>query len=330
MVKNLEPDDFIDNSGKPINRGQNNRPHDSDAKYTPEEEAHYQSYIEEGRELISKFLPGDENKSARTEAYKKLPSKAKFIGEYRNQQSKKQTPDRQQIRSTFIQKITKTLIKSTDSGIKYILFICIVMSILALLFPPWIYTFQRPGMGKISKPAGFGFILSPPTPERLGPFYGISIDTTRLMIEFVIIISIAWLIAWLLPRVRLIKNSTVSIFIFIFIPSMLCGTILTTWGFRFYRANTGEQTTSVQKVEDVRTNPETSIPHTELSSFNPLKPPKNSETYLYTYYDRQGRLVINNLPPNYVQNQGLTLKHVGIGRVRLQTAPDAIKQEASK
>ncbi len=40
-------------------------------------------------------------------------------------------------------------------------------------------------------------------------------------------------------------------------------------------------------------------------------------TYLYTYYDRNGNVVINNLPPGYMQGQGLTLKHVGVGHVRL-------------
>jgi hypothetical protein len=40
-------------------------------------------------------------------------------------------------------------------------------------------------------------------------------------------------------------------------------------------------------------------------------------TYLYTYYDRRGNMVINNLPPSYVQGQGLTLKHVGVGHIRL-------------
>lgn len=43
--------------------------------------------------------------------------------------------------------------------------------------------------------------------------------------------------------------------------------------------------------------------------------PRN--TYLYTYYDRSGRMVINNLPPSAVQGQGLQLKHVGVGQVRL-------------
>jgi len=40
-------------------------------------------------------------------------------------------------------------------------------------------------------------------------------------------------------------------------------------------------------------------------------------TYLYTYYDRNGNVVINNLPPGFMQGQGLTLKHVGVGHVRL-------------
>lgn len=41
------------------------------------------------------------------------------------------------------------------------------------------------------------------------------------------------------------------------------------------------------------------------------------KTYLYTYYDRNGRIVINNMPPSYLQGQGLTLKRVGVGHVKL-------------
>ncbi|MDR3683037.1 MAG: transglycosylase SLT domain-containing protein, partial [Geothrix sp.] len=51
---------------------------------------------------------------------------------------------------------------------------------------------------------------------------------------------------------------------------------------------------------------------------DPVKP---GVTYLYTYYDRQGRLVINNLPPAYMKGQGLVLKHVGVGKVRLAISP---------
>lgn len=46
-------------------------------------------------------------------------------------------------------------------------------------------------------------------------------------------------------------------------------------------------------------------------------PRGGGKTYLYTYYDKNGGLVINNLPPSYVKNQGLTLKSVGVGHIRL-------------
>lgn len=51
----------------------------------------------------------------------------------------------------------------------------------------------------------------------------------------------------------------------------------------------------------------------------PARAPKvqRGSTYLYTYTDRDGRLVINNLPPSSVSGQGLVLKHVGVGHIRL-------------
>jgi hypothetical protein len=44
---------------------------------------------------------------------------------------------------------------------------------------------------------------------------------------------------------------------------------------------------------------------------------KGGTTYLYTYMDRNGNTVINNMPPSYLRGQGLTLRHVGVGHVRL-------------
>jgi hypothetical protein len=41
------------------------------------------------------------------------------------------------------------------------------------------------------------------------------------------------------------------------------------------------------------------------------------QVYLYTYFDRNGNTVINNLPPSYVHGQGLVLKRVGVGHIRL-------------
>lgn len=54
-----------------------------------------------------------------------------------------------------------------------------------------------------------------------------------------------------------------------------------------------------------------------LAAGTPKGGARPGTTYLYTYYDRQGRLVINNLPPSYMKGQGLVLKHVGVGKVRL-------------
>lgn len=58
-----------------------------------------------------------------------------------------------------------------------------------------------------------------------------------------------------------------------------------------------------------------------LAAGTPRLPAKPGVTYLYTYYDPQGRLVINNLPPAYMKGQGLVLKHVGVGKVRLAVTP---------
>lgn len=60
---------------------------------------------------------------------------------------------------------------------------------------------------------------------------------------------------------------------------------------------------------------------TALSAAKPTAAVRPGVTYLYTYYDKQGRLVINNLPPSYMQGQGLILKRVGIGKVRLAITP---------
>ncbi len=58
-----------------------------------------------------------------------------------------------------------------------------------------------------------------------------------------------------------------------------------------------------------------------LAAGTPRTAAKSGVTYLYTYYDPQGRLVINNLPPAYMKGQGLVLKHVGVGKVRLAVTP---------
>jgi hypothetical protein len=53
---------------------------------------------------------------------------------------------------------------------------------------------------------------------------------------------------------------------------------------------------------------------------------KSTTTYLYTYNDRNGNVVINNMPPAFLKGQGLTLRHVGVGHVQLAMS----RQEMAK
>ena len=65
------------------------------------------------------------------------------------------------------------------------------------------------------------------------------------------------------------------------------------------------------------------LPLAALALFagSPRSGAKSGATYLYTYYDKQGGLIINNLPPSYMKGQGLVLKSVGVGKVRLAVTP---------
>jgi hypothetical protein len=53
---------------------------------------------------------------------------------------------------------------------------------------------------------------------------------------------------------------------------------------------------------------------------------RGETTYLYTYYDRNGQMVINNLPPAFTRGQGLILKHVGVGHIRLAITKSEMAQ----
>lgn len=41
------------------------------------------------------------------------------------------------------------------------------------------------------------------------------------------------------------------------------------------------------------------------------------QAYIYTYTDKNGHLIINNLPPAAVDGRGLTLQHVGVAHIQL-------------
>ena len=47
----------------------------------------------------------------------------------------------------------------------------------------------------------------------------------------------------------------------------------------------------------------------------------SQKTYIYTYLDARGQLIINNMPPSYMQGRGLRLQKVSVGMVKLAITP---------
>jgi FtsH-binding integral membrane protein len=80
--------------------------------------------------------------------------------------------------------------------------------IVALLFPPWLYTYDKNGsLGAHStKSAGYCCLIWAPVPERdywgkAQPEYGVRIDSTRLLLEFACI-AVASAVAFLFASVK--------------------------------------------------------------------------------------------------------------------------------
>ena len=55
-----------------------------------------------------------------------------------------------------------------------------ILLTLSLLFPPWAYTYQTTGISEVRKPAGYGFLFVPPSPEGSHYAKGIVLDWSRL------------------------------------------------------------------------------------------------------------------------------------------------------
>ena len=68
--------------------------------------------------------------------------------------------------------------------------IAAALFLLACLFPPWTYTFQAPGISQVRKPAGYQFLFASPQPEETDPLYGVTVDMTRLGVEFAAILVV--------------------------------------------------------------------------------------------------------------------------------------------
>jgi len=71
-----------------------------------------------------------------------------------------------------------------------ILIMSTVIFIVMGLFPPWTYTHDNRSM-HIEKPAGYGFIMEPPEPEESNYRYGIKVDTSRLAIQWLMLIVLS-------------------------------------------------------------------------------------------------------------------------------------------
>jgi hypothetical protein len=74
----------------------------------------------------------------------------------------------------------------------------------ALLFPPWLYTFNQNGNqgGYGASPAGYSPLFWAPSPQQRYSFSGVRIDTTRLLLEcasLTVATALAFLFATMTP-----------------------------------------------------------------------------------------------------------------------------------
>lgn len=69
--------------------------------------------------------------------------------------------------------------------------LCILAAFaIVLLFPPWVYTFTRPGMAVVFSPAPRSFVFGPPHKGYDGFARGLTLDWKRLSTELLAIGSL--------------------------------------------------------------------------------------------------------------------------------------------
>jgi hypothetical protein len=67
--------------------------------------------------------------------------------------------------------------------------------ILSLIYVPWNQTFQRPSVSKVTSPAGYGWVFSPPKPPKTNALFGIELAVDRWAIQVVAALVAAGAIA---------------------------------------------------------------------------------------------------------------------------------------
>ncbi|MBI5044058.1 MAG: hypothetical protein HZC10_09595 [Nitrospirae bacterium] len=61
-----------------------------------------------------------------------------------------------------------------------------VIFIVMGLYPPWIYTLDVESIHS-EKPAGYALIIAPPTPEKNAPAFGVRLDISRLLLQWLVL-----------------------------------------------------------------------------------------------------------------------------------------------
>ncbi|MCF8051403.1 MAG: hypothetical protein K9L59_09220 [Desulfobacterales bacterium] len=54
------------------------------------------------------------------------------------------------------------------------------------LCPPWTYTLDSESIHR-EKPAGYALIIAPPAPERKAPAFGVRLDISRLLVQWLVL-----------------------------------------------------------------------------------------------------------------------------------------------
>lgn len=67
-----------------------------------------------------------------------------------------------------------------------IVIIGVVLFVLMGLIPPWTYTLETQAIHR-AKPAGYALIISPPDPEKNAAAFGVRIDISRLIIQWLVL-----------------------------------------------------------------------------------------------------------------------------------------------
>jgi hypothetical protein len=77
---------------------------------------------------------------------------------------------------------------------KKVIIVGLVLIVLMGLFPPWIHTFNVKAVN-IERAGNYGFMFSPPPPERNLSFlneklWGVRLDVSRLLIQWILVVVI--------------------------------------------------------------------------------------------------------------------------------------------